>query len=110
MANEPRRFGPEVVREFQEFGLLALVNMLVLHPRGYALAVVYPDEPGDGEEPGREGPYISAYHVDEPWSMTLEGKPDDTLLCRFVAFCQEESDRELRWTDRMGGRLGDGGD
>jgi hypothetical protein len=65
----PATPAPSATRPFGELrtaGLLWLINRAVLHPRGYALALVYPDTPtatepvgwrleGDGNEPWRYG-------------------------------------------------------
>ena len=106
--------GVRVVEEFWKSGLLAMVNMLVLHPRGYALAV---DLACPCDDDGRHcgcGPELmevrglGLFHLDEPWAMSLAGDSSDYLLERFAAFCEAEVAREARWTARMGGRLGAG--
>lgn len=62
-------------RRLSDYGLLWLINRVVFHPRGFALALEYAD--GD----------------DEPWGWSLQG--DGSEVWSFGGFDEDEKLREV---------------
>lgn len=81
--DEHAKLEPMPFDEFREHGLLWLVNRVVFHPRGYALAFHFEDDGtvsgwsmlGDGTEPWR--------FADDPDS---DQPTEDELFARVAAF------------------------
>lgn len=71
-------------RDLRESGLLWLINRVVLHPRGYALALHYPD--GVQSEIGPTGWSLMG-DGSEPWTM---GDPSEADRAKYGAKTEDE--------------------
>jgi hypothetical protein len=89
----------EKLKAFHDDGLVWLVNTALLHPRGLALMVAFPD-PDENDEHPTLPVWLAVTGSDEPWCFAPGEQAD--VIARYE---EAEATRERAWRDRGHGRF-----